>query len=130
MFFELSIYLMRSQQILVAILLIALTQTKLIDHEQVASGFACCPETYVFDEATLSCVCPSHLPYVNAQNACVSCNAPNYWNAEQKACLSCPANTVYDKVKGSCLCPASLPYVDANGNCVSCPAPAFWNPNT
>lgn len=43
LFLNLSIYLMRSQQVLVVVLLIALTQTKLIDHEQVASGFACCP---------------------------------------------------------------------------------------
>ena len=73
-------YLMQSKTLLIALLLVALSQTKLVLHEQVASGFACCPDTYIFDETTLTCVCPKTASLVDANNRCVSCNAPSYWS--------------------------------------------------
>ena len=90
---------MHSYRLLLALLLVAATQTRRVDHEQVASGFACCPDSYIFDENTLSCVCPKTASFVDANGKCVSCNSPSYWNEDQLACLSCPASTVYDKVK-------------------------------
>ena len=126
---KLSKYLMQ-QKFLIAFALICIASSKLVAHGQVASGFACCPDTYIFDERTLSCVCPASTPYVDASGKCVSCNAPSYWDSQQNACLTCPSNTVYDKAQNKCNCPSTLPYVDASGKCVACAAPGFWNPNT
>ena len=81
--------------ILIAITLLVAIQTKLIpqqEHEQ-GTGFACCPDTYVFNPTTLSCVCPATLPFVDASGRCINCNAGSYYDENQKACATCPANT-------------------------------------
>ena len=76
--------------------------SKLVDHEQAKSGFACCPDTYAWDHHTLSCVCPANAQYVTADNRCVSCARPHYWDAASKQCLTCPHNTIYNEKDKKC----------------------------
>ena len=100
---------MSNKILLLAFVLLALAQGKLVHHDQVKSGFACCPDTYIFEEKTLSCVCPANAAFVDANGRCVSCVSPSYWDVASKQCLTCPASTIYDAKVNKCVCPASSP---------------------
>lgn len=48
-------------------------------HQSLSTTFVCCPDTYVFDDSTLSCICPPASPYVDASGRCIPCNSPGYF---------------------------------------------------
>lgn len=93
------------------IALIVCSSAITINHEvenHEVSDFACCPSTFVFDEATLSCVCPTTAPYINTHGVCISCAAPNHWDDTSKTCISCPKLQTYDLNVKQCICISKL----------------------
>ena len=101
--------------ILIVLTLLVAIQTKIISEDQhtQASGFACCPDTYVFDTTTLSCVCPTTLPFVDASGRCITCTNGAYFDESSKQCATCPTNTIYNPTNKTCNCPANLNYVNS-----------------
>jgi hypothetical protein len=114
-----------------AILLICSTASAVSnDHQTSSATFICCPEGYVFDDDTLSCVCPKDKPFINVAGQCVACPAPSGWNQLTKTCIRCISPATYNPKTASCECPKERPHLAADGSCVSCPAPKFWNCKT
>lgn len=87
---------------------------------------SCCPETYVYDEDTLRCVCPLNAPYVSNSGRCIACNAPATWDKATSTCQKCRADQSED-AEGNCLCPKQTPY-DNGKKCDACPYDLpIWN---
>jgi hypothetical protein len=93
-------------------------------------GFSCCPDTYVYDNDTLSCICPPATPYINLTGQCTACKTPFYWNNSSSLCLACPLNQIYNSSSGICQCAAIDKFLNIDGTCISCPYPNFWDVNT
>jgi hypothetical protein len=103
---------------------------------------ACCPTTYVFDQDSLTCVCPSNTPHVSANGSCIACNSPATWDSVNQICQACSAGQVQN-ASGVCVCPKTTPYFNGkictvcptnlpvwNGKtCVACPATTFFDIN-
>lgn len=104
----------------------------------------CCPDTYVLEPVQLRCICPPERPYVTADNKCVSCQAPGFWDSTDRTCKACPTNSWWDEklsncvgcpsgfiaINKSCVCPTATPYLDSNNKCVSCNRPSWWDAAT
>jgi hypothetical protein len=87
---------------------------------------SCCPETYVYDEDTLRCVCPVSAPYISNTGRCIACNAPATWDNSTKTCQKCRADQSED-ANGNCVCPKATPY-DNGKICDVCPDDLpIWN---
>lgn len=87
---------------------------------------SCCPETYVYDEDTLRCVCPLNAPYVTNAGRCVACSAPATWDKVNKICQKCRSDQSEDS-NGNCICPRATPY-DNGKFCDECPEDLpIWN---
>jgi len=116
---------------LTLLLLCILVLNKTLNHnQQSSSAFVCCPDTYVWDHATLSCICPADKPMINSIGQCEACPKNAHWHPARGECIVCPSTAIYEPVSGNCSCPATLPYQDANKNCVKCDSPNFWNCKT
>lgn len=88
--------------------------------------FACCPDNLVFDEDSLRCVCPVHLPYRLFNGTCITCSAPARWEESTESCLRCRSDQTED-AKGNCLCPKATPF-DNGKICTECPDNLpIWN---
>lgn len=101
----------------------------------------CCPDTYVLEPKELRCICPPERAFVTADNKCVACASPNFWDPTKRQCMSCPANSWWDEsskacvgcpagfvaVNKACTCPTASPYLDANNKCVACNLPSWWD---
>ena len=44
-------------------------------------------------------MCPQAQPFEDADEKCITCLLPNFFNKETKRCESCPSNTIYDLKK-------------------------------
>lgn len=73
-------------------------------HLQLLDNYYCCPDTYVFDVLTETCICPPRAQYVDLAGRCVACESPQYWNDQKKQCISskshqqhCPSGFIYDE---------------------------------
>lgn len=75
---------MRQLELPHCILLILIATTvsclKVYQHTTYDASFICCPDGYVFNSETLSCVCPPSTPYIDAAGRCVACNSNSSWN--------------------------------------------------
>lgn len=88
--------------------------------------FACCTQNLVFDEETLRCVCPLHLPHLLANGTCIACSAPARWEASTSSCLRCRSDQT-EAANGNCLCPKATPF-DNGKICTECPENLpVWN---
>jgi hypothetical protein len=76
-----------------------------LTHTPTTTNFVCCPDTYVFDDETLACVCPSTSPFVDISGKCVSCPPPKFFDNSTKICIACPNIKVYDETLQACVCP-------------------------
>lgn len=74
-------------------------------HQTTDAKFICCPDTYVFDDDTLACVCPKESPFVDIAGKCISCPSPGYFDNGTKTCQQCPDIKVYDFNQKACVCP-------------------------
>jgi hypothetical protein len=117
---------MIKSSLLLAVCLLTVS-AHLLSHQQSEATFICCPDTYVFDDDTLACICPHETPHVHVSGRCVACNATENWSDLTKSCEVCSGGSVWDKVKQSCECPSATPLLTADGSCVACEAPKFWN---
>ena len=90
---------------------------------------SCCPKGHVYDRTTLRCVCPLSAPYKDASGACIACNAPSWWDADNYVCHKCPKGQ-HENSKGVCVCPYDTP--SWNGHvCSACPEnKPVWNGHT
>ena len=66
--------------ILVILFAITVNSLKVHQHTAYDASFICCPDSYVFDSDTLSCVCPPSTPHIDAAGRCVACNSTSFWN--------------------------------------------------
>lgn len=82
-------------------------------------SLSCCPETYVYDEYTLTCVCPPTRPFVTSNGQCVDCSAPKRWDNQTLTCQACRVGQT-ETASGTCQCPRDNPFDDGR-NCVPCP---------
>ena len=120
--------------------LLLLATAKQLSH--IATSYqTCCPDTYVLEPTELRCICPPERAFITADNRCVACAAPNFWDAKERVCKTCPTNSWWDETSKSCVgcpagfvavnkqctCPATTPYLDSNNKCVACNWPSFWN---
>jgi hypothetical protein len=86
----------------------------------------CCPESFIYDEDTLRCVCPPNAPYVAGNGLCISCNAPSKWDEKTGTCQKCRADQSED-ASGNCVCPKAIPYNNGTA-CTPCPDDLpIWN---
>lgn len=53
---------------------------------------SCCPQSYVYDQDTLRCVCPATASHVANDGTCVACNAPAKWDNTTNTCQKCRAD--------------------------------------
>lgn len=87
---------------------------------------ACCPETYVYDEDSMRCVCPPTASHLTYDGRCVACNAPSTWDNNTLTCQKCRADQSED-ANGNCVCPKDTPYDDGK-KCAECPYELpIWN---
>ena len=56
------------------------------NHNDQSSGFICCPDTYIFDDDTLSCICPQSTPFIDVSGKCIACAHPNYFDNTTSTC--------------------------------------------
>lgn len=88
--------------------------------------FGCCPETYVYDEDTLRCVCPTITPYRSANGRCIACVSPARWDEPTLTCYKCRIDQT-ENDNGNCLCPKATPF-DNGKTCAECPENLpVWN---
>lgn len=91
--------------------LLILSSAKILAHESDSihqttdAKFICCPDSYVFDDDTLACVCPKESPFVDITGRCISCTSPGYFDNGTKTCQQCPDIKVYDFKQQACVCP-------------------------
>jgi hypothetical protein len=89
-------------------------------------SLSCCPETYIYDRDTLTCVCPKTTPYLNAGGRCVACAAPARWDLPTRTCQHCRADQT-EQLDGTCLCPHDTPFNNGTA-CAPCPDDLpVWN---
>ena len=89
-------------------------------------SLSCCPTTYVYDEDTLTCVCPFNAAYKTADGRCVACSAPARWDNQTLTCEKCRKDQTEDE-KGECVCPKTLPFNNGTA-CAPCPYELpIWN---
>lgn len=90
------------------------------------ANLPCCPESYIFDEDTMRCVCPLNAPYVSNDGRCIACNAPATWDPNTNTCQKCRSGQTEDQ-NGNCLCPRETPF-DNGRACTECPYELpIWN---
>lgn len=83
---------MQLQKIIIFLTLLQILSSKALIHSAdssqgpSASGFICCPDTYIFDDNTLSCICPKNTPFVDITGSCIACPLPNYFNNVTQTC--------------------------------------------
>lgn len=93
-----------------------------------------CSPGLIFDSSVGFCVCPAG-SYFNANDVCIKCTAPSYWNMITLSCESCPQSTYWDEATFRCIsCPAGFTFDTSKLKCVaalpSCPNNApYWNGN-
>jgi hypothetical protein len=91
------------------------------------ANLPCCPETYIFDEDTLLCVCPLNTPYISNAGRCIACLAPATWDNNTKTCQKCRNDQTEDAV-GNCLCSDKTTPFDNGRICTVCPdGLPIWN---
>ncbi len=78
-------------------------------HTTYDASFICCPDGYVFNSDTLSCVCPPSTPYIDAAGRCVACDS--VWNNSTLKCINCISPAIYNSTTNSCSCPETLPFL-------------------
>lgn len=84
-----------------------------------------CEVRATLNPLTQKCECPAGT-YSN-KIECLSCPAPNYWDAKTLQCLTCSAGLVYVKELGRCeICPTSAPLI-INGECRPCPTNSSYD---
>jgi len=94
-------------------------------HSLTVGSLNCCPDTYVFDRDTLTCLCPSE-QYTTSSGQCVACNSPYKWDVASLTCVHCPAGQTED-ASGVCICPRDTPYFNGTA-CTACPLNLpIWN---
>ena len=60
-------------------------------HAAVAADSSACPESYIYDSRSATCVCPAD-SYSDIQGRCQPCPPPGVWNTETLQCIECPEN--------------------------------------
>ena len=60
-----------------------------------------------YNDTVSACVC---IAYLTADNQCVSCDVPQYWDNSTKTCAECPTGFIYDSINMKCSCPPTAPY--------------------
>ena len=88
---------MNTKILAVLLTVVIFTQAKSLHQILHDAELACCPEGYIFDTRTLSCVCPANLPHKDAGGNCVSCHYPGIWIENDKHCLICDKGRIPNK---------------------------------
>lgn len=57
-----------------------------------------CTNGKVWNNVSLSCVCPADKPYADLSGQCVACPAPLFWVAKLSRCMTCPEGFQSDKI--------------------------------
>jgi len=78
-----------------------------------------------FSFVTNRCECPSIIPVLDSNGACVACEG--YFDITSGQCLDCPigSNMVKDALTGTCKCPDNYP-IFAGGICRVCPTSKYY----
>lgn len=102
---------MQFPKIIIVVALIQILSSKGVTHSEGTENkdspntFICCPDTYIFDDKTLSCVCPTSTPFIDITGTCIACPPPRYFNNVSLTCQECPNIKIFNKAKQQCECP-------------------------
>lgn len=78
-------YLMTIQNLIILGLSLIIAQSITLRHdcgEMHAQPlfFECCPAPFIYDDATISCICPPDAPLRSENNTCSACPPDTHWD--------------------------------------------------
>nr|BAJ98552.1 predicted protein [Hordeum vulgare subsp. vulgare] len=81
--------------------------------------FECCPTPFIYDDATLSCICPPDTPLLSPNNTCSICPSDTHWDQQSASCVGCKGGRVYNRDLEVCMCPPQH-VLNKAGECITC----------
>jgi hypothetical protein len=84
-----------------------------------------CPEGFILNEDSMSCVCPKERQYLTMNNTCISCKT--MWLVKERICVTCDEDKVWNETRKSCICKSENPILTENNKCVKCENGTIWS---